>query len=106
MERVNHVLERTQKLPLPPDEAFEFFADAFNLEAITPPWLHFRVLGERPIEMGQGALISYKLRLHGIPVRWSPRRKAGARPPAVPARRKPVPASARPGPVRSPGRGG
>ncbi len=67
---MNHVLERTQRLPLPPPEAFEFFGDAFNLEAITPPWLHFRVLTERPIEMGPGTLISYRLRLHGIPVRW------------------------------------
>lgn len=67
---MNHVLERTQRLPLPPDEAFEFFGDAFNLEAITPSWLHFRVTTERPIEMKPGALIEYRLRLHGIPVRW------------------------------------
>lgn len=67
---MNHVLERTQRLPLPPDEAFEFFGDAFNLEAITPSWLNFRVITPRPIEMKAGALIEYKLRLHAIPVRW------------------------------------
>ena len=57
-------------MPLPPDETFEFFADARNLERITPSWLHFRVLSTTPIEMGPGTLISYRLRLHGVPVRW------------------------------------
>lgn len=55
---------------MPPGEAFEFFGDALNLEAITPPFLNFRVVTERPIVMGQGTLIAYRLRLHGIPVRW------------------------------------
>lgn len=67
---MTHVLERSQRLPLAPTEAFEFFAEAFNLEEITPAWLHFRVLTERPVEMGPGTLIEYRLRLHGIPVRW------------------------------------
>lgn len=46
------LLERSQRLPGPPAEASEFFSDAHNLEAITPPWLHFRVLTEAPIAMG------------------------------------------------------
>jgi ligand-binding SRPBCC domain-containing protein len=49
---------------------FDFFADAFRLEAITPPWLHFRVLTPRPIKMGVGLRIDYRLRLHGWPIRW------------------------------------
>jgi ligand-binding SRPBCC domain-containing protein len=65
-----HVLERSQVLPRPPTEAFELFADAFNLEAITPPLLRFRVVTPRPIEMRAGALIQYRLRLHGVPVDW------------------------------------
>jgi hypothetical protein len=65
-----HRLERVQVLPVPPAEAFEFFADAFNLEAITPPWLQFRVETPGPIAMDRGTLISYRLRLHGLPVRW------------------------------------
>lgn len=64
------LLERSQRLPGGPAEAFEFFSDAHNLEAITPPWLHFRVLTEAPITMGPGTLIDYRLRLHGVPVRW------------------------------------
>jgi ligand-binding SRPBCC domain-containing protein len=63
-------LEREQLLPLSPDKAFEFFADAMRLEAITPPWLHFRVLTPAPIEMRAGAAIEYRLRLHGVPLRW------------------------------------
>ena len=57
-------------LPKPPAEVFEFFGDAGNLEAITPPWLHFEVVTPRPIPMNPGALIDYKLKLHGIPLRW------------------------------------
>ncbi len=68
-----HVLEQEQYLPEPPEEAFAFFADAFNLEAITPPWLRFRVVTPRPIAMAPGALIEYRLRLHGAPVRWRTR---------------------------------
>ena len=68
-----HRLEREQLLPGPPEEVFELFADAFNLEAITPPWLNFRVLTPKPVEMGEGTLLSYRLRLRGVPVRWHTR---------------------------------
>jgi len=71
-----HTLEREQVLPLAPAEAFEFFADAFNLEAITPPWLHFALETPAPIEMGPGTLIRYRLRLHGLPIRWLTRIEA------------------------------
>ena len=65
-----HVLRREQRLPGTPEGVFPFFADARNLEAITPPWLGFRVVTPGPIEMAPGALIEYRLRLHGVPVRW------------------------------------
>lgn len=68
-----HTLTRSQHLNAAPSEAFAFFGDAFNLEAITPPWLGFRVITPRPIEMRTGALIEYRLRLHGIPIRWRTR---------------------------------
>lgn len=65
-----HTLRRTQVLDGTPEEVFGFFADAANLEAITPPLLRFRVVTPAPIAMGVGTFIQYRLRLHGIPIRW------------------------------------
>ena len=56
-------------MPRPLEETFAFFSDAHNLEAITPPWLRFRIL-EAPTELGEGALIRYELRLFGVPIGW------------------------------------
>jgi ligand-binding SRPBCC domain-containing protein len=49
---------------------FRFFKDPRNLEPITPPWLRFRVLEASDREVAQGTRICYRLRLHGIPLRW------------------------------------
>jgi ligand-binding SRPBCC domain-containing protein len=68
-----HVLEREQLVSAPVADVFSFFAQARNLEAITPPWLRFEVVGPEPIPMGRGTLIDYRLRLHGVPVRWTSR---------------------------------
>ena len=64
------ILQREQRLPGMPAEVFQFFADAHNLEAITPPLLRFRVVTPAPIAMGRGTLIRYRLRVHGVPVSW------------------------------------
>ena len=66
-------LEATQFLPYPREQVFGFFSDAFELETLTPAFLHFSVLTLRPILMAAGILIDYRLRLHGIPVRWQSR---------------------------------
>ena len=55
---------------LPREEVFEFFADANQLERITPSWLNFKVLTPRPITMKAGLLLDYKIRLHAIPIKW------------------------------------
>lgn len=65
-----HCLSRTQLVPLPVEDTFAFFADAGNLEALTPPWLSFRILTPRPIAMRVGTMIEYMLSLHRVPVRW------------------------------------
>lgn len=65
-----YVLRREQVLAAGIEDAFAFFSRAENLEAITPPWLRFRIADPAPSEIGAGTLIRYRLRLHGIPVRW------------------------------------
>jgi ligand-binding SRPBCC domain-containing protein len=65
-----HILQREQRLRGAPGAVFPFFADARNLEAITPPLLRLRVITPDPIEMRPGTLIQYRLRLHGIGVSW------------------------------------
>ena len=57
-------------MPAAPRECFAFFSDATNLEALTPPFLEFRILTPAPIEMRTGTLIEYQLGLAGVPMRW------------------------------------
>ena len=58
------------RLSKPLEEVFQFFADPHNLEIITPKWLHFHVLTPKPIRIKEGTTIDYKLRIHGMPLRW------------------------------------
>lgn len=66
-------LQTSVWIPAPRATIFEFFGDAFQLETLTPPWLHFHVETPRPIEMRPGITIDYRLRIHRIPVRWQSR---------------------------------
>ena len=56
-------------MPVDLEDAFAFFADARNLEVITPRWLGFRILAA-PRALGKGSLLVYRLRLFGVPIRW------------------------------------
>jgi ligand-binding SRPBCC domain-containing protein len=67
------VLERSQLVRLKPERAFAFFTDVRNLEQITPPWLAFDVVTPDAIQMRAGTLIDYRLKLHGLPMRWRTR---------------------------------
>ena len=68
-----HILERTQIVPLPRPDVFAFFADARNLEAITPRFLRFQILPPVPSTLEAGSRIDYRLSLLGVPFRWRTR---------------------------------
>ena len=55
------------------EEVWPFFSNARNLERLTPGFLKFQVLTPDPIEMKEGTLIDYRLRIRGIPIRWQSR---------------------------------
>ena len=62
-------IDREQQLPAPLEQVFAFFAEATNLERLTPPWLRFKILNPG-VALRPGARIDYRLRIRGVPVRW------------------------------------
>lgn len=63
-------LVREQLIPASLETVFRFFADAANLDFLTPPWLHFQIKTPLPIVMQTGTLIDYTIRWRLVPVRW------------------------------------
>lgn len=63
-------LKRELVLHLQRVQVFDFFADAGNLERITPPALGFNIITPQPIEISEGTLIDYRLSLRGFRVSW------------------------------------
>ena len=59
-----------QEIDKPLDEGFQLFSDAQNLERITPDFLNFKITTPLPIEMREGTLIEYRIKLYGFPVKW------------------------------------
>jgi ligand-binding SRPBCC domain-containing protein len=70
---VSYHLHRELWIPQPIDSVFDFFSRAENLGRITPQWLNFQMLTPATVELKPGTLLDYRLRIHGIPVRWRTR---------------------------------
>lgn len=72
-EAKHTTLRCEQWVPRPLAEVFAFFADATNLERITPPFLRFVVRSMSTPAIQRGTDITYRLRLHGLPISWTSR---------------------------------
>ncbi len=57
----------------PVQEIFAFFSDEANLEKITPSDMQFIVTNKSTPKLQAGTLIDYKLKVHGIPLKWKTR---------------------------------
>jgi ligand-binding SRPBCC domain-containing protein len=68
-----HELRAAQWVPQPRDRVFPFFADPLNLERLTPPFLRFHVRRQSTTDVRAGTLLTYTLRLHGLPIVWRTR---------------------------------
>jgi uncharacterized protein len=62
-------LQREQLVPVSLDDVFEFFAQARNLESITPPSLRFALRSPTGATHAS-TRINYRLHLHGVPFGW------------------------------------
>jgi ligand-binding SRPBCC domain-containing protein len=65
-----HVFESEQRVRGALPEVFEFFSRASNLERITPPFLSFALTSEDAEDVHEGMLITYRLKVHGVPLKW------------------------------------
>lgn len=63
-------LTRTQSLPIDIQTAWDFFSSPYNLQAITPAYMDFRILNDVG-RMYAGQIITYKVSpVAGIPLFW------------------------------------
>ena len=61
---------KEQFVPSDMDTVFEFFSRPENLEKITPSSMGFNIITPSPIEMKEGAIIDYTVKIMGVPMRW------------------------------------
>ena len=61
---------KEQFVPSDLDTVFEFFSRPENLEKITPSSMGFNIITPTPIDMKEGAIIDYTVKIMGVPMRW------------------------------------
>ena len=67
----DRLFDQQQWTPKPLNEVFDFFSDVKNLEELTPPLLNFKVEGKSTENIEEGTKIYYKLKIRGIPAKWT-----------------------------------
>ena len=65
-----HTLKSKQKINKSLKEVFDFFKSPENLSKLTPSKLNFKILTPTPIEMKNGQLIDYTIKILGFKVHW------------------------------------
>lgn len=65
-----YTLQTEQFVPYPVEQVFPFFEAPENLANITPEKMGFNILTPSPIEMKEGTLIDYTIRLAGFQIHW------------------------------------
>ena len=68
-----YVLEQQTWLDAPVDEVFDFFSQAENLGAMSPPTVGFDIQTPMPVQMGEGLVIDYRISIGPVPMRWRTR---------------------------------
>lgn len=70
---LGYVLESEALVRAPLARVADFFERPENLEALTPPFLRFRVLTPPPYVMRAGLELDYHITMRGLPLRWKSR---------------------------------
>ena len=63
-------IKTKQVIKKPLSEVFGFFSRPENLSLITPPRLSFNILTPKPIDMKQGSIIDYTIKIFMFPIHW------------------------------------
>jgi ligand-binding SRPBCC domain-containing protein len=69
----DHVFEREQVIDAPLAEVFAFVSRPQNLARVTPAGMDFRFEGDPPTELAVGAEIRHRLKVNGLPIKWTTR---------------------------------
>jgi len=64
------ILDHKQWIPASTHQVWDFFSSEKNLEKLTPAFLKFRVDSMSTASIEENSLISYRLKIHGLPVKW------------------------------------